>query len=112
VCVNPYWVPLVAEELAGSAVKVRSVVGFPLGASTLTSKIVETQGAITEGAHEIDMVLNIGELRSGNHDAVEIDIGAVVAIAHAEGAIVKVILEMCLLDEAQKIAGCRIAKNA
>jgi deoxyribose-phosphate aldolase len=112
VCVNPYWVPLVAKELAGSPVKVCSVVGFPLGASTTTAKIVETHGAVSAGAHEIDMVVNIGELRAGNHDAVELDIAAVVTVAHGDGAIVKVILEMCLLDEAQKIAGCRLSKRA
>ena len=101
-----------AKELAGSAVKVCSVVGFPLGASTTTAKILETQVAVRDGAHEIDMVVNIGELRAGNYDVVERDIAAVVAVAHADSAIVKVILEMCFLDEAQKIAGCQLSKNA
>ena len=104
VCVNPYWVPLVAQQLAGSPVKVCSVVGFPLGASATSSKVGETQIAVKDGAHEIDMVINIGELRAGNHRVVEDDIRAVVSSAHATGAIVKVILEMCLLDEPQKIA--------
>lgn len=112
VCVNPYWVPVVAHELAGSSVKVCSVVGFPLGASATSSKVDETQIAVKDGAHEIDMVLNIGELRAGNHRVVEDDIRAVVSAAHATGAIVKVILETCLLDEPQKIAACRLAKNA
>jgi deoxyribose-phosphate aldolase len=112
VCINPYWVPVVAHELAGSAVKVCSVVGFPLGASATSSKVDETQIAVKDGAHEIDMVLNIGELRAGNHRVVEDDIRAVVSAAHATGAIVKVILETCLLDESQKIAACRLAKNA
>jgi deoxyribose-phosphate aldolase len=112
VCVNPYWVPLVAKELAGSSVKVCSVVGFPLGANTTTAKILETQNAVRDGAHEIDMVVNIGELRAANHEAVERDIAAVVAVAHAGSAIAKVILEMCLLDEIQKIAGCRLSKIA
>jgi deoxyribose-phosphate aldolase len=112
VCVNPYWVTLVAKELAGSPVKVCSVVGFPLGANTTTAKILETQLAVRDGAREIDMVVNIGELRGGNHEAVERDIAAVVAVAHAGGAIVKVILEMCLLDEAQKIAGCNLSMSA
>jgi deoxyribose-phosphate aldolase len=112
VCVNPYWVPVVTHELAGSAVKVCSVVGFPLGASATSSKVDETQIAVKDGAHEIDMVLNIGELRAGNHRVVEDDIRAVVSAAHATGAIVKVILETCLLDEPQKIAACRLAKNA
>src|SRR5580698_8444492 len=73
VCVNPYWVPVVAAELAGSAVKVCSVIGFPLGASVMEIKIAETRAAVRAGAHEIDMVLNIGELRSGNHNAVAED---------------------------------------
>jgi deoxyribose-phosphate aldolase len=112
VCVNPYWVSVVAHELAGSPVKVCSVVGFPLGASATSSKVDETQIAVKEGAEEIDMVLNIGELRAGNHRVVEDDIRAVVSAAHATGAIVKVILENCLLDEPQKVAACRLAKNA
>ena len=112
VCVNPYWVPLVAHELAGSSVKVCSVVGFPLGASATASKVNETQDAVKDGAEEIDMVVNIGELRAGNHRGVEDDIRAVVSAAHATGAIVKVILENCLLDESQKVAACKLAKNA
>jgi deoxyribose-phosphate aldolase len=112
VCVNPYWVPLVAQELAGSPVKVCSVVGFPLGASSTASKVNETQMAVKDGAQEIDMVLNVGELRGGNHRVVEDDIRAVVSAAHATGAIVKVIIETCLLDEPQKITACRLAKNA
>lgn len=112
VCVNPYWVRLVAEELAGSPVKVCSVVGFPLGASATQIKVAETAAAIRDGAQEIDMVLNIGELRGGNHDAVRGDIQAVVEIAHACGAIVKVILETALLNDEQKIAASRLAKEA
>ncbi len=102
VCVNPYWVPLVAGELAGSPVKVCTVVGFPLGANTTAIKVAETEGAIRVGAQEIDMVLNIGELRGGNYDAVREDIRAVVNAAHKGGAIVKVILETALLDDNQK----------
>lgn len=112
VCVNPYWVPLVAQELAGSPVKVCSVVGFPLGASSTASKVNETQIAVKDGAQEVDMVLNVGELRGGNQRVVEDDIRAVVSAAHATGAIVKVIIETCLLDESQKITACRLAKNA
>jgi len=112
VCVNPYWVRLVAEELAGSPVKVCSVVGFPLGASATQIKVAETAAAIRDGAHEIDMVLNIGELRGGNHDAVRGDIQAVVEIAHACGAIVKVILETALLNDEQKVAASLLAKEA
>jgi deoxyribose-phosphate aldolase len=112
VCINPYWVPLVAAQLAGSAVKVCTVVGFPLGASSTHNKAVETEDAVRAGAQEIDMVLNIGELRGGNHDAVRRDIEAVVAVAHQAGAIVKVILETALLTDEQKAAGCTLAKLA
>lgn len=112
VCVNPYWIRLVAGELAGSPVKVCSVVGFPLGASATQIKVAETAAAIRDGAQEIDMVLNIGELRSGNHDAVRADIKAVVDAAHAGGAIVKVILETALLNDEQKVAASVIAKEA
>jgi deoxyribose-phosphate aldolase len=112
VCVNPYWVRLVAGELAGSLVKVCSVVGFPLGASATEIKVAETVAAIRDGAQEIDMVLNIGELRGGNHGAVRDDIKAVVETAHSHGAIVKVILETALLNDEQKVAACLLAKEA
>jgi deoxyribose-phosphate aldolase len=112
VCVNPYWVRLVAGELAGSPVKVCSVVGFPLGAGATEIKVAETTAAIRDGAQEIDMVLNIGELRAGNHDAVRGDIRAVVETAHAGGAIVKVILETALLSDEQKVAASLIAKES
>ena len=112
VCVNPYWVCLVAGELAGSPVKVCSVVGFPLGASATEIKVAETAAAIRDGAQEIDMVLNIGELRGGNHDAVRGDIRAVVEAAHAGSAIVKVILETALLNDEQKVAASLLAKEA
>ena len=112
VCVNPYWVRLVASELQGSPVKVCSVVGFPLGANATEIKVAETAAAIRDGAQEIDMVLNVGELRAGNHDAVRSDIQAVVDAAHAGGAIVKVILETALLNDEQKVAGSRLSKEA
>jgi deoxyribose-phosphate aldolase len=112
VCVNPYWVPVVAAELAGSVVKVCTVVGFPLGANSTAVKVAETEAAVRVGAQEIDMVLNIGELRGGNYDAVRQDIQAVVAAAHQGGAIVKVILETALLDDNQKAIGCTLSKLA
>ena len=112
VCVNPYWVALAAAELAGSAVKVCTVVGFPLGATSTEAKRAETEAALKAGAHEIDMVQNIGALRSGDYDAVQADIAAVVKAAHAAGAIVKVILETALLDDPQKIKACQLAKAA
>jgi deoxyribose-phosphate aldolase len=112
VCVNPYWVPVVAAELAGSPVKVCTVVGFPLGANATAIKVAETEAAIRVGAQEIDMVINVGELRGGNFDAVRQDIQAVVQASHRGGAIVKVILETALLDDNQKAMGCTLSKLA
>ena len=112
VCVNPYWVPLVRAELAGSAVKVCTVVGFPLGANSTEAKVAETAAAVRVGAQEIDMVINVGALRSGDLDAVRQDIRRVVETAHEAGAIVKTILETALLDDAQKTAACKLAQQA
>ena len=112
VCVNPYWVPLVASELRGSEVKVCTVVGFPLGASATAIKAAEAGHALGDGAREIDMVLNIGELRGGDLQVVLRDIRAVVHAAHAGGAIVKVILETALLTDDQKTAACQLAREA
>jgi deoxyribose-phosphate aldolase len=112
VCVNPYWVPLVAAELNGSPVKVCTVVGFPLGANSTAIKVAEAESALRVGAQEIDMVLNVGELRGGNYDAVRNDIQAVVDVSHGGGAIVKVILETALLDDNQKLMACSLAKSA
>ena len=112
VCVNPYWVPLAAAELAGSAVRVATVAGFPLGANTTEIKVKEAETAIAAGAHEVDMVLNIGELCGGNIDAVHHDIAAVVAASHSRGALVKVIFETALLNDEQKTAACHLSKDA
>ncbi|MFY9728600.1 MAG: deoxyribose-phosphate aldolase [Bryobacteraceae bacterium] len=112
VCVNPYWVPLVRGELAGSTVKVCTVVGFPLGATSTEAKVAETAAAVRAGAEEIDMVINIGALRSGDQEVVEQDIRQVVETAHRAGAIVKVILETALLDDPQKAVACTLAKKA
>jgi deoxyribose-phosphate aldolase len=112
VCVNPYWVRLVAGELAGSAVKACAVAGFPLGANTTNIKVAETAELIRTGAQEIDMALNVGELRGGNYDAVRDEIMAVVEMAHAYRAIVKVILETALLNSEQKVKACLLAKEA
>jgi deoxyribose-phosphate aldolase len=112
VCINPYWVPLAAAELAGSPVKVCTVVGFPLGATSTEAKVAETEAALRVGAQEIDMVQNVGALRSGDHDAVKSDIAAVVEAAHRAGAIVKVILETALLDDNQKVMASMLAKMA
>jgi deoxyribose-phosphate aldolase len=112
VCVNAYWVPLVAAELAGSEVKVCTVVGFPFGATSTEAKVCETEAALRDGAHEIDMVQNVGALRGGDNHAVQADIAAVVEAAHRGGAIVKVILETALLDDDQKTTACLLAKRA
>jgi deoxyribose-phosphate aldolase len=112
VCVNPYWVPLVRSELAGTPVKVCTVVGFPLGATSTDAKVCETVGAIRAGAQEIDMVINVGALRSGDTAVVLSDIQAVVKAAHAGGAIVKVILETALLNDEQKTLASRLSKQA
>jgi deoxyribose-phosphate aldolase len=112
VCVNPYWVPLVKSELAGSPVLVCTVVGFPLGATSTPAKVCETENAIRAGAQEIDMVINVGALRSGDTDTVRDDIAAVARAAHKGKAILKVILETALLDDAQKTVACQLAKAA
>jgi deoxyribose-phosphate aldolase len=112
VCINPFWVPLARAELAGSPVKVCTVVGFPLGATSTEAKAAETAAAVRDGAQEIDMVINVGALRSGEHEAVKRDIERVVETAHESGAIVKVILENALLDDGQKTVACTLAKLA
>ncbi len=111
VCVNPFWVPTVATLLQGSSVKVCSVIGFPLGATTPRTKAMEAEEAIAQGANEIDMVLNIGALKSGDYDGVLNDIKAVVKSAQGK-AIVKVILETGLLNEAEKIKACQLSVEA
>ncbi|MBG9794132.1 deoxyribose-phosphate aldolase [Paenibacillus dendritiformis] len=111
VCVNPAWVAYCAEQLAGTPVKVCTVIGFPLGASTTAVKAYETADAIANGATEIDMVINVGQLKAGNDDDVERDIAAVVEAA-AGKALVKVIIETCLLTEEEKIRACELAVKA
>lgn len=112
VCVNPHYVKLCATMLRGSEVKVCSVVGFPLGANSTRVKTYETQVACEDGAREIDMVINVGELKSKNYDLVEADIASVVAAADAANATVKVILETCLLTDEEKVIASTLAKNA
>lgn len=111
VCVNPTWVPLAARLLQGSDVKVCTVVGFPLGATSTAAKVAEARAAIAAGAREIDMVINIGALKSGLYDQVRDDIRAVVEAAHPT-ATVKVILETALLTDAEKVQACRLAREA
>ncbi len=112
VCVNPVWVGLCARLLAGSEVKVCTVVGFPLGANAPEVKVFETEKAIEHGASEIDMVLNIGALKGRDLDLVARDIRGVTAAAHARGAIVKVIIEAALLTDEEKTTACLLAKEA
>ncbi len=112
VCVNPYWVPLAARQLSGSPVKVCTVIGFPLGATSTEIKRAEAEAAIRVGAQEIDMVINVGALKSGDQETVKLDIQAVVDASHKGGAIVKVIIETALLDDNQKAIACTLAKMA
>lgn len=111
VCVKPCHVPLAARLLEGSDVAVGTVVGFPHGYSTTAAKAAEAREAISSGTSELDMVINIGELRSGNYAYVENDIRAVVGEAEGK-AIVKVILETAYLTEEQKVCACRLAESA
>jgi deoxyribose-phosphate aldolase len=111
VCVRPCDVPLATRLLGGSDVKVGTVIGFPHGSMTSATKAFEARQAIAEGAQELDMVIAIGRLRSGDDRYVEEDIAGVVAAAGA-GAIVKVILENAYLTDAEKIRGCQLAERA
>lgn len=110
VCVNPTWVALAAESLKDSDVKVCTVIGFPLGANTSAVKTFETKDAISNGADEIDMVINIGALKTGNYDLVLEDIKAVVAASGDK--LVKVIIEACLLTDDEKVKACQLSQEA
>ena len=110
VCVNPTWVNFAAQALKATDVKVCTVIGFPLGANTPELKAFETSDAIQNGADEVDMVINIGALKSRNFDLVERDIRAVVEAA--KGTLVKVIIETCLLTDDEKVKACQIAQKA
>jgi deoxyribose-phosphate aldolase len=112
VCVNPWYVPLAAELLHGHRPRICTVIGFPLGASLSRVKAFEAQSAIDAGAQEIDMVINIGALKSGNYDAVETDIRGVADTAHRANAICKAIIETALLSHDEKIRASLIAKHA
>ncbi len=111
VCVNPTWVKTAAEQLQGSEVKVCTVIGFRLGASTSETKAFETKDAIEKGATEVDMVINIGALKDNNDEFVEQDIRAVVEAANGK-ALVKVIIETSLLTQEEKIRVCKLAVKA
>jgi deoxyribose-phosphate aldolase len=111
VCINPIWVREVACALRGSGVKVCTVIGFPLGANAPDTKSYEARRAIFDGASELDMVINIGALKSGDHELVSRDIRGVVEVAHEVGYICKVILETALLTDDEKVSACLIAKE-
>lgn len=109
VCVNPWWIGLAASMLRGAPVKVAATIGFPLGANHTTVKRFEAEEAIRLGAQELDMVMNVGALKSGDRQSVQSDITAVAEVAHAGGAILKVILETPLLTLEEKILGCELS---
>ena len=112
VCVNPTNVKLCSELLAGSDVLVCTVVGFPLGATPTEVKVFETQQAIRDGATEVDMVINVGALKSKDYELVERDIASIANACHAGNAILKVIIEAALLTDEEKVAACQLAKVA
>ena len=111
VCVNPYWVPLCAKLLAGTDVKVCTVIGFPLGASRTATKVFETEDAIANGATEVDMVINIGALKNNQLDVVKKDIEAVV-IAAGNKALTKVIIETALLTKEEIVTVSKLVTEA
>lgn len=112
VCVNPAWVRRCAQRLRGSDVAVASVIGFPFGATPSDVKAFETRRAIRDGAREIDMVINIGALKSGAHDLVREDIARVSDACHEAGVANKVIIEAALLSDEEKVIACRLAQQA
>jgi deoxyribose-phosphate aldolase len=112
VCINPSYAKLAKEKLQGSNVKVCTVVGFPLGATTRKSKVHEAGEAIANGAQEIDMVINIGRLKAREYDYVESEIKEIADLAHSTRAILKVIIETCLLTDEEKEKACLLARSA
>ncbi len=112
VCINPCWVRLAVTELSETPVRVCTVIGFPLGANETQTKIAEADLALRRGAKELDMVQNIGALRSRDYHLVYKDMADLADIAHASGAILKVILETCLLTGEEKEKACRLAVDA
>jgi deoxyribose-phosphate aldolase len=112
VCVNPSYVPLCARLLRGTPVKVCTVIGFPLGATSTSSKAHEAEHAIREGATEVDMVINVGMLKAGEYKYVEGDIFAVASVARRQRAVSKVIIETALLTDEEKVKACVLAKRA
>jgi deoxyribose-phosphate aldolase len=112
VCVNPVWVVRCVQQLEGTDVEVCTVVGFPLGANLSRVKQFETEQALTDGATEIDMVINIGALKSGRASHVQDEISQIAQLCHDQGAICKVIIETSLLSEEEKVLACRLVTEA
>jgi deoxyribose-phosphate aldolase len=112
VCVNSYYVKKATSLLAGSSVRVCTVVGFPLGASTMEAKRFEAMKAIAEGAREVDMVTNISAIKSGDWQYVLDDMASLAQVTHQQGGLLKVILETCLLSEEEKRKVCELAVKA
>ncbi|MBQ8555972.1 MAG: deoxyribose-phosphate aldolase [Clostridia bacterium] len=112
VCARPCDVPILAEMLAGSDVKVCTVIGFPHGGHQTAIKVAEAQLALDQGCVELDMVINIGKMIAGDHAYVKNEIKQIADLAHSCGAIVKVILETCYLTDEQKTAACRLSEEA
>ena len=112
VCIQPCWVPLAADEVINAQVKVCTVIGFPLGANESRIKLAEAHAAVVAGARELDMVINIGLLRSRDYHAVYKEMAELAEVAHASGAILKAIFEMALLTEGEKRTAARLATEA
>ncbi|MTV83261.1 deoxyribose-phosphate aldolase [Secundilactobacillus folii] len=112
VCINPYWVKKTHAALRDSDVNTCTVIGFPLGATSTASKVFEAQQAIKDGADELDMVINVGELKAKHDDAVVADIKALADAIHAEGKLLKVIIETSLLNNEEKVRACELAEKA
>jgi deoxyribose-phosphate aldolase len=112
ICVNPAWIPVAAERLRGSGVKIATVAGFPLGATLTSAKRAEAEAAILAGAHEVDMVMNIGAMKSGDLARVESDVAGVAEVCRAGGAGLKVIIENAYLTDEEKVEACRIVQRA
>ena len=112
VMVNPAWVALAAANVHGTSVKVGTVVGFPLGANLTVTKLAEAETAAQNGAHDLDMVINVGALKSGDRVLVQTEIRSLAQVAHEHGAILKVILENALLTQEEKILACALSADA
>lgn len=112
VMINPYWVAKTHQALEGTDVVTATVIGFPLGATTTAAKVFETEQAIRDGVDEVDMVMNIGEMKGGHFDKVEDDIKAIVKVGHDNGKIVKVIIETALLTDDEITKASKIVADA